>query len=117
MVELVRGMGIHVNGAMFATALQCAKRQLTRLLRILMAELFSIDQLRCSTVRGKKGTLPALDQDIMNAILCKFLIMHTCMAHPVNRYTINYHHIVHLGFTMAKGVEWGLPATEEALVW
>ena len=69
-------MGIHVNGAMLATALRHAKRQPTRLLRLLMVELFSTDQLRCSTVRGKKGTLPALDPDIMNAILCKFYIIY-----------------------------------------
>ena len=74
--ELVKGMGILVNGAMLATALRRAKRQPTRLLRYLMVELFSHDELRCSTVRGKKGKLPALDPDIMNAILCKLNWIH-----------------------------------------
>ena len=63
-------MGIIVSGAMLASVRR-AKNQPTRLLRFLMAEMFSTDELRCSTVRGRKGNLPALDQDIMNAILCK----------------------------------------------
>ena len=108
-------MGILVNGAMLATALRRAKRQPTRLLRYLMVELFSRDELRCSTVRGKKGELPALDQDIMNAILCKLLLC-IVVNKLFNLFTICYHQIVHLGFTMAKGDEWGLPVTEEALV-
>ena len=70
-------MGILVSGAMLATALRRAKRQPTRLLRYLMVELFSHDELRCSTVRGKKGKLPALDPDIMNAILCKLNTNHS----------------------------------------
>ena len=72
------------------------------LLRYQMVELFSHDELRFSKVRGKKGKLPVLDPDIMNVILCKLVIC--------------YHQTVHLGFTMAKGEEWGLPVTEEALV-
>ena len=60
-----------VNGAMLATAVRRAKNQPTRLLRYLMVEMFTTDELRCSTVRGKKGHLPALDQEVMNAILCK----------------------------------------------
>ena len=64
-------MGIHVSGAMLASVLRRAKNQPTRLLRYLMEELFTVDELRCSTVRGKKGDLPALDQDLMNTILCK----------------------------------------------
>ena len=35
-----------------------------------MSRLFTEDELRFSTVWGKKGKLPALDQDVMNAILC-----------------------------------------------
>ena len=34
-----------------------AERQPTRFLRHLMVELFSKDELRCSTVRGKKGSM------------------------------------------------------------
>ena len=64
-------MGVIVSGTMLASVLQRAKNQPTRLLRFLMVEMFSTDELRCSTVRGRKGNLPALDQDIMNAILCK----------------------------------------------
>ena len=70
-MELVKGMGVIVSGAMLASVLRRAKNQPTRLLRFLMVEMFSTDELRCSTVRGRKGNLPALDQDIMNAILCK----------------------------------------------
>ena len=70
-MELVKGMGVIVSGAMLASVLRRAKNQPTRLLRFLMVEIFSTDELRCSTVRGRKGNLPALDQDIMNAILCK----------------------------------------------
>ena len=62
-------MGIHVNGVILATALRRAKRQPTRLLRLLMVELFSTDELRCSTVRGKKGTLPALECYIVLVLL------------------------------------------------
>ena len=69
-IELVKGMGIMVKGPTLAAVLTKSKRQPTRLLRFLMAELFTEDELRCSTVRGKKGNLPALDQDVMNAILC-----------------------------------------------
>ena len=69
-VELVKGMGIMVKGPTLAAVLTKSKRQPTRLLRFLMAELFTEDELKCSTVRGKKGNLPALDQDVMNAILC-----------------------------------------------
>ena len=69
-VELVKGMGIMVKGTTLASVLSKSKRQPTRLLRFLMSELFTEDELRFSTVRGKKGKLPALDQDVMNAILC-----------------------------------------------
>ena len=31
-------------------------------------------------------------------------------------FAICYRQLVNLGFTMAKGEEWGLPVTEEALV-
>lgn len=69
-VELVKGMGIMVKGPTLASVLTKSKRQPTRLLRFLMAELFTEEELKCSTVRGKKGSLPGLDQDVMNAILC-----------------------------------------------
>ena len=73
-VELVKGMGVMIKGSSLAAAMRQAKRQPTRLLRHLMVELFSEDELRCSTVRGKKGSLPALDRDTMDAILCKLLL-------------------------------------------
>ena len=104
-MELVKGMGILVNGAMLATALRHAKRQPTRLLQYLMVELFSHDELRCSTVRGIKGKLPALDRMLYYVSLIEYMIFAIC-----------YRQLVHLGFTMAKGEEWGLPVTEEALV-
>ena len=69
-VELVKGMGIMVKGTTLVSVLSKSKRQPTRLLRFLMSELFTEDELRFSTVRRKKGKLPALDQDVMNAILC-----------------------------------------------
>ena len=59
-----------VKGSALASVLSKSKRQPTRLLRFLMAELFTEEELRCSTVRGKKGNLPGLDKDVMNAILC-----------------------------------------------
>ena len=68
-----------VNGAMLAAVIRRAKNQPTRLLHYLMVEMFTIDEMRCSTVRGKKGNLPALDQEIMNAILCKNN-NHICIA-------------------------------------
>ena len=80
-----------MNGAMLATAVRRAKNQPTRLLRYLMVEMFTTDELRCSTVRGKKGHLPALDQEIMNTILCKnkhvgtfACILLTCCIHVYN---------------------------------
>ena len=59
-----------IKGASLASALTRSKRQPTRLLRFLMGEMFTEDEMRCSTVRGKKSSLPPLDQDTMNAILC-----------------------------------------------
>ena len=69
-VELVKGMGILVKATSLAAALTRAKRTPTKLLRHLMDELFTHDELRCSSVRGKKSTFPPLDEDVMNAILC-----------------------------------------------
>ena len=60
-----------IKSTSLAAALRQAKRQPTRLLRYLMVELFSEDELRCCTVRGKKSSLPGLDRDVMDAILCK----------------------------------------------
>ena len=99
-------MGVSVSGAMLATVIRQTKKQPTQLLRSLMAEMFSSDEMRCSTVRGKRSSLPALDQDVMNAILCKNINMHLSV------YTV----YTHVGFTMAKAEEWGQPVTEEALV-
>lgn len=77
-VELVKGMGIMVKGTVLASVLSRSKRQPTRLLRFLMTQLFTEEELRCSTVRGKKGKLPGLDRDVMSAILCK-LYVYACM--------------------------------------
>ena len=43
--------------------------------KLLMEELFTTDELHFSTVHGKKGSLPALDGETMDAILCKLLIL------------------------------------------
>ena len=66
-------MGILIKSSSLAAIIRRSKRQPTRVLRFLMEELFTHDELRMSTVRGKKGTLPALDHETMDAILC----MHT----------------------------------------
>ena len=63
-----------------------------------MEELFTHDELRMSTVRGKKGTLPTLDHETMDAILC----MHTYME--LAKCTASLF-ICILGFTMAKAEE------------
>jgi len=60
-----------------AAALRQSKHQPTRLLWYLMVELFLQDELRCSTVQGKKGSLPGFNRVTMNAILCKLLL---CIA-------------------------------------
>ena len=70
-VELVKNMGILIKSSSLAAVLRRANRQPTRLLRLLMTELFTEDELRTSSMRGKKGPLPGLDQDTVNAILCK----------------------------------------------
>ena len=107
-IELVKNMGILIKGTSLAAIIRRSKCQPTRVLRLLMEELFTHDELRLSTVRGKKGTLPALDTETMDAILCKyircgFVIKYFCMCSA-------------LGFTMGKAEEWGMPVTEEALV-
>ena len=66
-------MGILIRSSSLAAILRRSKRQPTRVLRFLMEELFTHDELRMSTVRGKKGKLPALDTETMDAILCKFI--------------------------------------------
>ena len=69
-IELVKNMGVLIKSSALAAVLRKSKRQPTRALRLLMEELFTVDELRGSTVRGKKGTLPALDVETMDAILC-----------------------------------------------
>jgi len=68
-IELVKNMGILIKSSALAAILRKSKRQPTRVLRLLMEELFSIDELRSSTIRGKKGPLPPLDPETMDAIL------------------------------------------------
>ena len=72
-IELVKNMGILIKSTSLAAIMRRSKRQPTRVLRFLMEELFTHDELRLSTVRGKKGTLPALDTETMDAILCKYI--------------------------------------------
>ena len=64
-------MGVLIKSSSLAAIMRRCKRQPTRLMRFLMEELFSVDELRSSTVRGKKGKLPGLDTETMDAILCK----------------------------------------------
>ena len=66
-------MGVLIKSTSLAAVLRKSKHQPTRLLRALMEELFSEDELRCSSVRGKKGAHPALDVEVMDAILCKYI--------------------------------------------
>ena len=74
-IELVKGMGVLIKSSSLAMILRRSKRTPTRLLRFLMGDLFSVDELQTSTVHGKKGKLPGLDQGTMDAILCKCLII------------------------------------------
>ena len=67
-MELVKGMGIMVKGPVLASVLAKSKRWPIRLLQFLMVELFTEDELRCSTVCEQKGDLPGFDQDIIYAI-------------------------------------------------
>ena len=68
-VELVRHMGVLIKPTSLATCLRKAKRQPTKLIRFLMDRLFTEDDLKVSSVKGKGGR-PALDH-VMDAILCK----------------------------------------------
>ena len=67
-------MGVLIKSSSLATVLRRANRQPTRLLRLLLTELFTEDELRMSSMRGKKGPLPGLDQETVNAILCKSML-------------------------------------------
>ena len=69
-VKLVKGMGVIVKATSLAAALTRSKCQPTRLMQHLMSELFTEDELQSSSVKGKKSSFPALDEDTMNAILC-----------------------------------------------
>lgn len=52
-VELVKGMGVLVKAQSLAAALTRAKRQPTQLMHHLMDELFTEDELRSSSVKGR----------------------------------------------------------------
>ena len=69
-------MGVLIKSSTLAAVLRKSKRQPTRVLRLLMEEMFTSDELHTSTVRGKKGTLPALEAETMDAILC----MQKCLS-------------------------------------
>jgi len=77
-------MAVIINEAVLGSVLHQAKNQPTRLFCNLMVEMLTIDELRCSTLRGKRHS-PALDQDIMNAILCKN--MNTLISVIIHMYT------------------------------
>jgi len=68
-------MGIMIKSSSLAAINRKAKRQPTRILRYLMDELFSEEELKGSTVRGRKGKLPPLDEETMDAILCKYKLL------------------------------------------
>ena len=67
-IELVKHMGVLIKSSSLAAILRRSKWQPTHVLRFLMEELFTQDELRGSTVRGKRGSLPALDPETMDAI-------------------------------------------------
>ena len=71
-VELIKNMGILIKPSSLAAVLQRSSRQPIRLLRLLLMELFTEDEFCTSSMRGKKGIHPGLDQNTINAILCKF---------------------------------------------
>ena len=72
-IELVKKMGILIKSTSLAVILRRSKRHPTRVIHFLMEELFTHDELWLSTVRGKMGTVPALDTEMMDAILCKYI--------------------------------------------
>ena len=69
-IELVKYMVILIKSFALAAILCKSKWQPTRVLRWLMDKLFSPDELRTSTVHGKKEALPPLNIKTMDAILC-----------------------------------------------
>ena len=62
-------MGVMINPGILASTIRNSKRQPTHLMRLLMANLFTQEELQTSSCRGKKSELPALDE---NSILCEF---------------------------------------------
>lgn len=69
-MELVAHMGIKVKATVMAMCLRKCNRQPTRLMRLLMDNLFTEEEM---SVKGK-GARPALDETTMEAILCKLQI-------------------------------------------
>ena len=47
--ELVKNMGVMINPGILASAIRKSKRQPTRLMRLLMANLFTQEELQTST--------------------------------------------------------------------
>ena len=68
---IVKNMGVLIKTTSLAAVLQKSKRQPIRLLHCLMKETFTEDELSCSSVRGKKGIHPGLDNEVIDTILCK----------------------------------------------
>ena len=64
-------MEVLIKSLLLATVLQHAHQQPTHLLRLLMTELFTEDELWTCLMKGKKGPFPGCDQDTVNVILCK----------------------------------------------
>lgn len=70
MVELVEGLGVYVPAHRLLSAVRAAKNSSSALLRQLMGVIFTDEELRTSSVKGK-GTRPALDPQKMEAIMGK----------------------------------------------
>ena len=73
MVELVEGLGIYVPAHKLLSAVRASKNSSSALLRQLMGVIFTDEELRTSSVRGR-GTRPALDPQKMEAIMGELII-------------------------------------------
>ena len=73
MVELVEGLGVYVPAHKLLSAVRASKNSSSALLRQLMGVIFTDEELRTSSVRGR-GTRPALDPQKMEAIMGELII-------------------------------------------
>ena len=67
MVELVEGLGMFVPAHKLLGALRASKKSPSALMRQLMSIVFSVEQLKTCSVRGK-GARPGLPSQQMEAI-------------------------------------------------